>query len=33
MARLARVIAAGYPHHITQKGKRDAVDIFQRRIL
>jgi putative transposase len=22
MARIARVVASGYPHHVTQRGKR-----------
>ncbi|MFH1747350.1 MAG: transposase, partial [Planctomycetota bacterium] len=30
MARLARVVVAGYPHHITQRGNRRQKTFFGR---
>jgi putative transposase len=29
MARLARVVAPGYPHHITQRGNRRQPTFFE----
>jgi len=30
MARLARIIAAGYPHHITERGNRRQQIFFRK---
>ena len=28
MARLARIVVPGLPHHVTQRGEREAADVF-----
>jgi len=33
MVRLARVVAPGYPHHITQRGNRRQQTFFQMKII